>query len=169
MREEYEQLELDTRSNLNKALRTVTNDAIATAQEMILENQRQTALENQTVMPFVRNRHEAYGIAAEQLAKISRAIKPIKDDTSGLLRTLPDSNSSAVEATSAIVNSASEAAFVLICAAAEMKRTLDNLYTVELSESPLPLEVFASSADPLDDEAGADEEAEVEIEVKMEE
>ena len=120
-------------------------------------------------MPFVRNRHEAYGIAAEQLAKISRAIKPIKDDTSGLLRTLPDSNSSAVEATSAIVNSASEAAFVLICAAAEMKRTLDNLYTVELSESPLPLEVFASSADPLDDEAGADEEAEVEIEVKMEE
>ena len=40
MREEYEQLELDTRSNLNKALRTVTNDAIATAQEMILENQR---------------------------------------------------------------------------------------------------------------------------------
>ena len=169
MREEYEQLELDTRSNLNKALRTVTNDAIATAQEMILENQRQTALENQTVMPFVRNRHEAYGIAAEQLAKISRAIKPIKDDTSGLLRTLPDSNSSAVEATSAMVNSASEAAFVLICAAAEMKRTLDNLYTVELSESPLPLEVFASSADPLDDEAGADEEAEVEIEVKMEE
>lgn len=57
-----------------------------------------------------------------------------------------------------------------------MKRTLDNLYKVELSESPLPLEVFASSADPLDDEDGtanedgaADEEAEVEIEVKMEE
>lgn len=175
MREEYEQLELDTRSNLNKALRTVTNDAIATAQEMILENQRQTALENQTVMPFVRNRHEAFGIASEQLAKISGAIKPIKNDIAGLLRTLPDSNSSAVEATSAIANSASEAAFVLICAAAEMKRTLDNLYTVELSESPLPLEVFASSADPLDDEAGADEdsaadeEAEVEIEVKMEE
>lgn len=99
MREEYEQLELDTRSNLNKALRTVTNDAIATAQEMILENQRQTALENQTAMPFVRNRHEAYGIAAEQLAKISRAIKPIKDDTSGLLRTLSDSDFPAVEAT----------------------------------------------------------------------
>lgn len=176
MREEYEQLELDTRSNLNKALRTVTNDAIATAQEMILENQRQTALENQTVMPFVRNRHEAFGIAAEQLDKISAAIKPIKNDIAGLLRTLPDSNFSAVEATSAIVNSASEAAFVLICAAAEMKRTLDNLYTVELSEAPPPLEVFAGAAEPPDDEAGAadedgvaDEEAEVEIEVELEE
>jgi len=177
MREEYEQLELDTRSNLNKALRTVTNDAIATAQEMILENQRQTALENQTAMPFVRNRHEAFGIASEQLTKISAAIKPIKNDIAGLLRTLPDSNFSAVEATSAIANSASDAAFVLICAAAEMKRTLDNLYTVELSESPPPLEVFASVPEPPDEEDGtvdedavaADEEAEVETEIELEE
>ncbi|MCI8757361.1 MAG: hypothetical protein HFG18_12375 [Oscillospiraceae bacterium] len=51
-----------------------------------------------------------------------------------------------------------------------MKRTLDNLYTVELSEAPPPLEVFAGAAEPPDDEAGAaDEEAEVEIEVELEE
>ena len=101
-----------------------------------------------TAPPYVRNRHEAYGIAAEQLAKITGAVKSIKDDTGALLGTLADPNFNAIDATSSIVNSTVHAAYVLLVAAAEMRRTLDNLYTVENTgrDETTPLEELAEAA-----------------------
>ena len=98
--------------------------------------------------PLVRNRHEAYGIAAEQLAKITSAVKSIKDDTGSLLGTLADPNFNAIHATSPIVNSTVHATYVLLVAAAEMRRTLDNLYTVENTgrDETTPLEELAEAA-----------------------
>lgn len=125
MKEEYEQLELDTRKELDKAVTDLTADAIRTAQDMILRC-------GEAPQP-VHNRHEAYGIAAEQLANISGAVKSIKNDTATLLGTFGDPNYPAVEATSSIVNSTAHAAAVLLRAAAEMRRTLDNLYMAENS------------------------------------
>ena len=56
MREEYEQLELDTRRQLDKAIAQLTEDTVKTAGEMITAcGEAPTA---------VRNRHEAFGIAA---------------------------------------------------------------------------------------------------------
>lgn len=67
MREEYEQLELDTRRQLDKAIAQLTEDTVKTAGEMITAcGEAPTA---------VRNRHEAFGIAAERLAKIKKAVK----------------------------------------------------------------------------------------------
>ena len=69
MREEYEQLELDTRRQLDKAIAQLTEDTVKTAGEMITAcGEAPTA---------VRNRHEAFGIAAERLAKIKKAVKAI--------------------------------------------------------------------------------------------
>ena len=96
---------------------------------------------------MVRNRHEAYGIAAEQYSRIAKAVSAIKADTATLLGTLADPNFPAVEATSSIVNSTTAAATVLIWAAAEMRRTLDNLYMAEMegSDQPTPLEELAGA------------------------
>lgn len=123
MRDEYEQMELDTRKELTKAVASLTAETIGTVQEMILRCGEAPAT--------VRNRHEAYGIAAEHLAKITERAKAIKNDCGTLLGTLADPNYPAVEATSSIVNSTTEAAAILLIAAAEMKRTLDNLYLAE--------------------------------------
>ncbi len=142
MREEYEQMELDTRTALDTAIEAVAKDSIQTVLEMIQKHHQQVAREAQTAPPFVRNRHEAYGIAAEQLVKISMAVKAIKNDIDKLLGTLSDPNFNAVDATSSIVNSATAAAQILINAAAEMRRTLDNLYTAEMTTEDItsPLE-----------------------------
>lgn len=129
MRPEYEQMELDTRKALDIAIYKVAEDAVATAREMVEASQ---------VAPsMVRNRHEAYGIAAEQYSRIAKAVSAIKADTATLLGTLADPNFPAIEATSSIANSTMEAA-------AEMKRTLANLYIAETKEpGPTPLEILA--------------------------
>lgn len=143
--EKFEQMELDTRPQLVAAIEDLTSSSIRDAQGMIEENRRRIAAMMQTTPATVRNRHEAYGIAAEQYARIAKAVSSIKGDTATLLGTLADPSFPAVEATSSIVNSTTAAATVLIWAAAEMRRTLDNLYMAEMegSDQPTPLEELA--------------------------
>lgn len=144
----YEQMELDTRPRLVAALQDLTDGAIREAQDMILESRRQVAAGSGTDPAFVRNRHEAYGIAAEQYARIAKAVSAIKGDTGTLLGTLADPNYPAIEATSSIVNSTTEAAMVLIHAAAEMRRTMNDLYRAETegADRATPLEEMAGAA-----------------------
>ena len=139
MRPEYEQMELDTRKALDIAIYKVAEDAVATAREMVEASQ---------VAPsMVRNRHEAYGIAAEQYSRIAKAVSAIKADTATLLGTLADPNFPAIEATSSIANSTMEAAATIIKAAAEMKRTLANLYIAETKEpGPRPWKFWQRKA-----------------------
>lgn len=148
MSEKYEQMELDTRTLLQAAIEGLTASAIADTSQLIKEHHRQVALETMTAPPYVRNRHEAYGIAAEQLEKITGAVKAIKNDTVSLLGTLADPNFNAIEATSSIVNSTVNAAYVMLVAAAEMRRTLDNLYTEENAgrDDLTPMEKLADGA-----------------------
>ena len=153
MSEKYEQIALDTRPLLQAAIEDLTQSAITNTGQLIKEHHRQVAQETMTAPPYVRNRHEAYGIAAEQLAKITSAVKSIKDDTGSLLGTLADPNFNAIDATSSIVNSTVHATYVLLVAAAEMRRTLDNLYTVENTgrDETTPLEELAfQEAEPAD-------------------
>lgn len=166
MNTDYEQMELDTRPKLVAALQELTEGAIKEAQDMIQESRRQIATENGTTPATVRNRHEAYGIAAEQYARIAKAVSAIKNDTATLLNALPDPNYNAVDATSSIVNSTAAAATVLLHAAAEMKRTLNDLYTAEYSEpASTPLEDLAAGAefqdaDPVAPDVDGEEEKE---------
>ena len=167
MNTDYEQMELDTRPKLVAALQELTDGTIKEAQDMILESRRQIAAENGTTPATVRNRHEAYGIAAEQYTRIAKAVSAIKNDTATLLSALPDPNYNAVDATSSIVNSTAEAAMVLTYAAAEMKRTLNDLYTAEYSEpASTPLEDLAAAGAEFQDAApvGTDADADTEKE-----
>ena len=88
MNNDYEQMELDTRSALQAVIEDLTTEAIASAGLLIQEHHRQAAHATMTAPPYVRNRHEAYGVAAEQLVKITSAVKAIKNDTDTLLGTL---------------------------------------------------------------------------------
>ena len=153
MSQPIDQMELDTRPKLQVAIEALSVKAIDDAGQLIQEHCRQVALETMVAPPHVRNRHEAYGIAAEQLAKITGAVKSIKDDTASLLGTLADPNLPALDATSSICNSTLAAANIIIYAAARMQRTLRDLYTAENS---------APEHTPMDDlaEAGEFEEAE---------
>lgn len=166
MREEYEQMEFDTRSNLERALSIVAQDAVTTAAEMLQRHYEEAVHSGQATPGFVRNRHEAYGIAAEQMDKISKAVKAIKDDTGTLLGTLADPNLPALEATSSICNSTLEAAAIMINAAARMRRTLTDLYAAErTAPEHTPMDDLASGefqeAEPAEaGEAGEDDLAE---------
>ena len=165
MKPEYEQLELDPRPALLKAITAVTTDAVETAHEMTVRHNVAAAEEGQHVPGPVRNRHEAYGIAAEQMGKINSAVKAISDDTKKLLGILSDPNRTAVEAVSDIHNSTLTAAVVLVTAAATMKRTMQDLYTAETYDpSPTPMELLAEGGDAFQEaeslEDGTDEDAE---------
>lgn len=173
MKPEYEQLELDTRPALLRAITAVTADAIDTAREMTRIHNEAAAADGQHVPGPVRNRHEAYGIAAERMGKINSAVKAVSDDTKKFLGTLSDPNRSAVETVSDIYNSTAQAAVTLITAAAEMKRTMQDLYTAETFDpAPTPMEELAENgafqeAESLDPEADADAEpGEIEIETE---
>lgn len=151
MKQEYEQMELDTRKELDKVVTQLTSDAIGTVQQMIANC-------GEAPLP-VRNRHEAYGIASEHYAKISTICKSIKNDVGTLLGTLADPNYPAVEATSSIVNSTASAAAILLIAAAEMKRTLDNLYIAESSEpESTPMDNWVNSGSAFEEAEPADGE-----------
>ena len=155
MRPEYEQMELDTRKELDIAIERLVADSIREAGEMI-----GACGESRSA---VRNRHEAYGISAERLARITKAAKDIKGDVSTLLGTLPDPNFPAIEAVSSIANSLQAGAAVMVEAAAEMQRVLRDLYDAETREPELtPMERLAeeSAAQYFQDAEDIDDEEE---------
>lgn len=130
---EVDQAEMDTRTNIE----TKIDDAVGNAIDYVFK-----AMDTAGVGNPVRNRHEAYGIAAEHLTAINGSCKRIKGDVDKLLQTLPDPNYPALEATSAIVNSMTAGAAILVKAAAVMKKTLNDLYEEEYydtDEDVLPL------------------------------
>ena len=103
---------------------------------------------------------------AQDMIQESRRQIATENGTATLLNALPDPNYNAVDATSSIVNSTAAAATVLLHAAAEMKRTLNDLYTAEYSEpASTPLEDLAAGAefqdaDPVDPDVDGEEEKE---------
>lgn len=159
---DYEQLDLDTRPELDKALDDLAIDTIEAARGVI---------QRSGVAPSpVRNRHEAYGFAAEHLATINGKIKAIKRDTDDLLNVLDKPNRSAIEVVSSICNSTAEATATLIEASAAMRRILSDLYDAENRDiGPTPLELLAEDAgfqevEPIDPDEENDTNTETETE-----
>ena len=137
MREKWEQMELDTRSALDAALDALALETVSTAQELIARCGE--------APPMVRNRHEAYGHAAEWYAKAAHAVTAIKKDAQDLLSNLSHPEKSPMDSVNAIVNSAVDAAGTLIRAAAEMRRVMADLYLVESRDGePTPMEELAA-------------------------
>lgn len=145
MREDYEQLTMDTRRDLDVAIEKVATDAI---QDIIDLQKRYTeeATDQTSRGPF-RNRHEVYGIAAQNFAAVGGTIKSIKGDMETLLRTLGDPNYPALEAVGSVCNSSAKAAAQVLVMAAEMRQALNDLYLAENNREPTPMETLAAGGD----------------------
>ena len=134
--QDYEQMELDTRSELTQEIAKLaikTTDTITHMIAMCRESH-----------PPVRNRHEAYGVAAQWVVGIQAHIKAMKNDLGTLLGTLSDPNFPAVEACSSLRNDIATLAAAALTASAEMERVILALYRYEnLDDGVTPMEALA--------------------------
>lgn len=118
-----EQMELDTRSGLEKALRTLTDDAISDACHIMAESS--------AASPEARNRHEAYGIVAARIPKILSFVKALRKSASEMLSTLNMPNLPATESLEDLVSRAEDGAAVMLETAAAYRNALRDLYQNE--------------------------------------
>ena len=143
--QDYEQLELDTRSELAQKIAALAVETTDTITRMIARCRE--------AHPPVRNRHEAYGVAAQHVSGIQAHVKSMKNDLGTLLGTLADPNFPAVEACSSLRNDIATLAAAALTASAEMDRVLQALYRFENSDDPTPIEALSE-----DDFEEADDE-----------
>lgn len=94
----YQQTEMDLRTNLQQDVDCRVASAIDDTYDMLKDYNP----------PAVRNRHEAYGIAADNFTRISAKVKSVRNDMDTLLSTLANPNYPAVEAVSSLHNRVSE-------------------------------------------------------------
>ena len=94
----YQQTEMDLRTNLQQDVDCRVASVIDDTYDMLKDYNP----------PAVRNRHEAYGIAADNFTRISAKVKSVRNDMDTLLRTLANPNYPAVEAVSSLHNRVSE-------------------------------------------------------------
>ncbi|MGN0706601.1 MAG: hypothetical protein ACI4JC_01195 [Faecalibacterium sp.] len=135
MSQKYEQTEMDLRTNLQIDVDTKVNEAINDAYSMLLNYNP----------PAVRSRHEAYGIAADNFTRINASVKLIKDAMGTLLGSL-SSSYPAVEAVSSLFSRVSVLISASIVMAADMKRTMNDLYESEVQDEPTPMEAAAAES-----------------------
>lgn len=143
MKKEYSQMEIDTRSALEVATDVVVVGAI---DEVLSAIDKNCEASNDNIMPReIRNRYEAYGVAAEQLDEINSSVKKIKEAVSGLLSMLGNNNLSAVDAAGNVYEAIGAAAALLVKSAAITKRVTNHLYNAETNQltEATPLESWA--------------------------
>lgn len=140
--ENTEQLQLDTRSGLEVAIQSVGYAAIKDIKRMIIGCPE--------VKSTAKNRHEAYGVAADYFCQIEKLHKELKNDLGSLLATLSDPKYNAVEAMAAISNDTAKLALMVMTAAATNALVLDDLFNNDNSQS-----LFDETAD--DDPEGFQE------------
>lgn len=119
MENEYEQLQLDTREELEKAVFDLTLSTIQEIKRMIAECRS-------TRNP-IHTRHEAYGVAAQHQAKINSHNKCIKRKLEGLLATLEDPAYDAALQADVVAQEMVKMAQDSLMAAAEVGRTARGL------------------------------------------
>lgn len=147
----YQQTEMDLRTNLQQDVDCRVASVIDDTYDICSRI---------TTRPAVRNRHEAYGIAADNFTRISAKVKSVRNDMDTLLSTLANPNYPAVEAVSSLHNRVSELISLSIVMAAEMKRTMNDLYEAERKDdTPTPLEQAAAENDGFEEAEPADVEA----------
>ena len=140
--ENTEQLQLDTRSELEVAIQREGYDAIKEIKRMIVGCPE--------VKSTAKNRHEAYGVAADCYVQIEKLHKKLKNDLGSLLATLSDPKYNAVEAMSVITNDTAKLALIAMTAAATTALVLDDLFNNDNTQT-----LFDETAD--DDTEGFQE------------
>lgn len=119
MEKEYEQMQMDTRTKLEKKAFDLTVDAVVEIKHMMEESKG-------TRNP-IRTKHEAYGLGAQHQAKISAENKLIKKKLEGLLAMLEDPACNAPLQVDSIAGEMVQMAKAALLAAAEVGRATRDL------------------------------------------
>lgn len=124
---DYDQLQLDVTLSHEKAIK----ENVTTTVEFVYKQNLAKGVEE------IKNKHEGYGIAAENHAKLSSNVKNINMDMGNMLKLLPNDSGEFVNATTSLFNSAVETAIAAINLAAESKRIIDDLIYANTDETPI--------------------------------
>lgn len=144
---EYEQMEFDVRLESDRDLQENVNLAIDFACKQVQHERPKT----------IENRHEAYGILAEQYAEVQKGMKEVSDSFKKYALILPVDDRAAVEASNSIVNAATKAVYETVRLVALANKSMNDLYKNSASENT-PLEDYME--DQEEDEFEEAEEAE---------
>lgn len=119
MANDYEQLQLDTRDELEKEVMDLTMKTILEIRRMIANCK--------SARRKVHTRYEAYGVAAHHQAKIHTRNKALKKKMEGLLATLEDPACDAALRADLVAEEMIEMAKDILMAAAEVRDTARDL------------------------------------------
>ena len=129
----YEQTELDLRLDWERDMDENIEILVSFAHRVLMEAQAGN---------LVKNRHEGYGLLAEQYVNVNTALKSLKDDMAAFLKILPIDDFKAVDAVASIGGSLHKLIMAATNMAAQAKRISDELYTMTQSYKS-PLEEYA--------------------------
>lgn len=129
----YEQTELDLRLDWERDMDENIEILVSFAHRVLMEAQAGN---------LVKNRHEGYGLLAEQYVNVNTALKSLKDDMAAFLKILPIDDFKAVDAVASIDGSLHKLIVAATNMAAQAKRISDELYTMTQSYKS-PLEEYA--------------------------
>lgn len=129
----YEQTELDLRLDWERDMDENIEILVSFAHRVLMEAQAGN---------LVKNRHEGYGLLAEQYVNVNTALKSLKDDMAAYLKILPIDDFKAVDAVASIDGSLHKLIVAATNMAAQAKRISDELYTMTQSYKS-PLEEYA--------------------------
>ncbi len=142
---EYEQMELDLRTE---------HQAEYDARIMDVIDFRKQQLDNE--MASVTNRHQGYGIAAQNWAAYSAVEKLVGNDMKDFLKILPSDEGKAVDVAAALAGDLAKLAGAVVSAAASASRISAELYSNYAATMPerSPIEEYidAASDEPEEDE-----------------
>ena len=128
---DYEQLEFDVRLESDRELQENVNLAVSFACKQV----------QQEMPKDIENRHEAYGILAEQYARVQKSMKEVNDSFKKFATILPLDDRAAVEAANSINNTATEAVYEAVKLVALGTKAMNDLYQNRANEST-PLEDY---------------------------
>lgn len=128
---EYEQMEFDVRLESDRDLQENVNLAIDFACKQVQQERPKT----------IENRHEAYGILAEQYARVQKSMKEVNESFKKYGLILPIDDVAAVEAANSINNAATEAVYEAVKLVAFANKAMNDLYQNNSYENT-PLEDY---------------------------
>lgn len=152
---EYEQMEMDLRTEHQVTFQARVQDAI----EM-----RKNQLDRE--MASVTNRHQGYGIAAQNWAAVQAMAKTCANDMKDFLGILPSDDGRAVDVSTALADDLAKLAYMVIGAAASASRISAELYSqyslTQPEKTPVEEYLEADGEDEEDETKSEDASAEPE-------
>mgnify|MGYP007070252922 CR=1 FL=1 len=144
----YEQQELDLRLDWERDMDENIEVLVSFAHRVLMDAQEGN---------IVKNRHEGYGLLAEQYVNVTTTMKSLKDDMAAYLKILPVDDFKAVDAVASIDGSLHKLIVASVNMAAQAKRISDELYQMTASIKT-PMEEYMESQNDGFEEVGEKEE-----------